>query len=133
MAVIYCYAHKLSGDKKYLNAAIDCIDYLFGRNATGYSFVTGFGSKTAKNLHHRTSAADGIEEPIPGFLIGGPNQFRQDDISKTEWGVTYSDTLAAVCYLDEQGSYASNEIAINWNAPLVFILGYLESNKEIFH
>jgi hypothetical protein len=25
-------------------------------------------------------------------------------------------------YLDEQDSYASNENAINWNAPLVFLL-----------
>jgi endoglucanase len=25
-------------------------------------------------------------------------------------------------YLDDQESYATNEIAINWNAPLVFVL-----------
>jgi endoglucanase len=25
-------------------------------------------------------------------------------------------------YLDEQASYAGNEVAINWNAPLVFVL-----------
>jgi endoglucanase len=25
-------------------------------------------------------------------------------------------------YLDEEASYASNEVAINWNAPLVFVL-----------
>jgi endoglucanase len=25
-------------------------------------------------------------------------------------------------YLDDQESYASNEIAINWNAPLVLLL-----------
>jgi endoglucanase len=25
-------------------------------------------------------------------------------------------------YLDEMASYASNEVAINWNAPLVFVL-----------
>ena len=25
-------------------------------------------------------------------------------------------------YIDDQGSYASNETAINWNAPLVFLL-----------
>jgi endoglucanase len=32
-------------------------------------------------------------------------------------------------YLDEQASYASNEVAINWNAPLVFVLaGALGTN-----
>jgi hypothetical protein len=24
------------------------------------------------------------------------------------------------------GSYASNEVAINWNAPLVYVLGFLQ-------
>jgi endoglucanase len=28
----------------------------------------------------------------------------------------------AKAYLDEQAYYASNEVAINWNAPLVFLL-----------
>lgn len=131
IGVIYCYAHKISGNTKYLNAAIDCADYLFGRNATGYSFVTGYGSKTPMNLHHRPSAADGIVEPMPGFLIGGANQFRQDDISKRKWGVEYPDTLPAKAYVDLQGSFASNEICLNWNAPFVFLLGYLEANKEL--
>jgi endoglucanase len=25
-------------------------------------------------------------------------------------------------YVDDEGSYSTNEIAINWNAPLVFML-----------
>jgi endoglucanase len=28
-------------------------------------------------------------------------------------------------YVDDQESYASNETAINWNAPLVFLLAGL--------
>jgi endoglucanase len=28
----------------------------------------------------------------------------------------------AKMYADDEGSYASNENAINWNAPLVFLL-----------
>jgi endoglucanase len=130
IGVIYCYAHKLTGDNKYLNAAVDCVDYLLGRNATGYSFVTGFGSKTPMNLHHRPSGADGIAEPMPGFLVGGPNQFRQDDLSATVWGVEYPSTLPAKSYVDLQGSFASNEICLNWNAPFVFLLGYLETNMN---
>ena len=31
------------------------------------------------------------------------------------------------CYIDDVGSYASNEIAINWNAPLVFVSGYFNA------
>jgi endoglucanase len=38
-------------------------------------------------------------------------------------------TPPARCYLDEEGSYASNEVAINWNAPLVFLLAGAMSAK----
>ena len=34
-------------------------------------------------------------------------------------------------YLDEQEAYAANEVAINWNAPLVFLLaGAVETAGE---
>ena len=32
-------------------------------------------------------------------------------------------------YADRQPSFSTNEVAINWNAPLVFILGLLETNR----
>jgi endoglucanase len=35
------------------------------------------------------------------------------------------DTPSAKCFADDTGSYASNEIAINWNAPLVYVLAGL--------
>ncbi len=39
-----------------------------------------------------------------------------------EWG-SNSDVSA---FADVQASYASNEVCLNWNAPAVFVLGYLE-------
>ena len=66
-------AFKLTGDAGYFNAALSTLDYLLGRNATKYCFVTGIGSKRPMNIHHRVSGSDGIAEPIPGFLVGGPN------------------------------------------------------------
>jgi endoglucanase len=41
-------------------------------------------------------------------------------------GVSYPDTLEAKAYIDHIASYASNEICINWNAPLVLVLAYLD-------
>jgi endoglucanase len=64
-------------------------------------------------------------KPTPGFIIGGPNNNREDDISKSDWGVEYPDKNPAKSYVDHQGSYASNETCINWNAPAVFVLGFL--------
>ena len=33
-----------------------------------------------------------------------------------------ADLPPARMYLDEQEAYSANEVAINWNAPLVFLL-----------
>ncbi len=120
-AMILCYAHHLTGDQKYLKGVIQNIDYIFGKNATGFCFLTGFGSKHVMNPHHRPSGADGIEEPVPGFIAGGPNKEKQDRQS-----VEYSSDYPAKAFQDVQSSYASNEVCLNWNSPAVFVLGYLE-------
>lgn len=125
LAMIFSYGYQISKDKKYLDAAIETTDYIFGKNAIGISFVTGFGSKSTMNPHHRLSGSDGITEPIPGWVVGGPNKRLQDGNGPN--GVKYTSTEPARSYMDIQPSYASNEIAINWNAPLVFMTGYLQA------
>ncbi|MFD3003937.1 glycoside hydrolase family 9 protein [Pontibacter toksunensis] len=124
-------AYQLTDDKKYLNAALSNLDYLLGRNATGYSFLTGFGDKPIMNPHHRPSIADGIKEPIPGLLSGGPNA-RADKQDKC---TTYQSTFADEMFTDDDCSYASNEIAINWNAPFVYLAGAVEAlqNRAAFN
>ena len=124
-AMILCVAHRLSGDEKYLVGAERINDYIFGKNATGYCFLTGFGSKRAMFPHHRPSGAEGIADPVPGFVIGGPNNDRQD-----QHEVEYSSEYPAKAYMDVEPSFASNEVCINWNAPAVFVLGYLEQNRK---
>jgi endoglucanase len=121
-------AYLLSKDKSLLNAAEASLDYLLGRNATGYCFVTGFGSKPTMHPHHRPSESDGIAEPVPGLLAGGPNPGQQDLIHCN--GNTYPSKLAAKSYLDMHCSYASNEIAINWNAPIAYLANALEALKK---
>jgi endoglucanase len=129
-AIIFAYAHHITGEQKYLDAVVETVDYLFGKNATEFSFLTGFGCKTPVDLHNRITGSDGIDEPIPGFVAGGPNQNLDDSKEKTEWGVNYPVKIPAKCYVDLQGSYASNETCINWNAPVVFILGFLEAQAQ---
>ena len=107
-------------DQRYLDAAISNLDYLLGRNALDLSFVTGMGSRSPMHPHHRPSIADGIVPPIPGLLAGGPNPGGQDR-------QVYAYTEPETAYLDNDQAYASNEIAINWNAPLVYLAGGLEA------
>jgi endoglucanase len=113
-------AYHLTKDAKYLRTALTNLDYLLGRNATGYCFVTGSGTRSPQHPHHRLSEADGVVAPVPGLLVGGPNPGRQD-------GCSYLSTLAPLAYSDTVCSYASNEIAINWNAPLVYLAAALEA------
>lgn len=122
-ALCLLVAHSLTDEADYLDAALSNLDYCLGRNATGYSFVTGHGDKTPMRIHHRQSGSDGIADPVPGFLAGGPNPSQQD---KND-GAVYTSNLPAKSYSDMQASYASNENCINWNAPLVYVLFGIEA------
>lgn len=117
-------AYRLTRDVSFLNAAQDNLDYLLGRNAVGYCFVTGLGSKSTLRPHHRPSQADAIFDPVPGLLAGGPNPGREDGCAG------YIGTERARAYLDDYCSYASNEIAINWNAPLAYVAGAIEALRS---
>lgn len=118
--IMLMYQHALTKDSKYRDAAMTALDYIFGRNATGYCFVTGFGTQRVMHPHQRVSSADGITDPLPGFLIGGPNRGQQDK----EHVPPYPSSIPDESYMDHEGSYASNEVAINWNAYLVNLLSW---------
>ncbi len=119
-AMALLYAYRLENDLAYLYGALDNVDYLLGRNATGYCYLTGFGTFSPRRLHHRPSHTDGIDDPVPGLLVGGPNPFQQDNCPG------YPSQYADESYVDDVCSYASNEVAINWNAPLVYVLFALD-------
>ena len=118
MALIQAY--KLSGNKKYLKYALSNLDYLLGRNGTGYSYVTGYGSKTPMHPHHRPSVADGVVDPVPGLLVGGPNPGMQDHVK-------VHSIVPDEAYIDNDQAYAVNEIAINWNAPFAYLSNAIEA------
>jgi endoglucanase len=97
-------AYKLSGNQTYKAAGQNIVAYLMGRNYYGRSFVTGLGINPPMHPHDRRSAADSIDTPWPGYLVGGGH-------TATDW-------------VDEEADYARNEIAINWQASLVLSLAF---------
>lgn len=111
-------ANGMTPDPSFVQAALDNLHYLLGRNAFSLSWVTQVGDNPFRHPHHRPSGADDNAEPWPGLLSGGPNAGRQDAVlAKLPAGLP-----PAKVYADDQGSYASNEVAINWQASLVFLL-----------
>jgi endoglucanase len=118
--IVLVNALMIRRDRKYQDAALANLDYLMGRNATGYCFLTGFGTKSPMHIHHRPSEADGVAEPVPGLLSGGPNPGMQDKCK-------YEFKEPETAFVDDVCSYASNEIAINWNAPFVYLAHAIEA------
>lgn len=122
--MVLLYAWRLTHNPAYRQAAAGNLDYLLGRNATGYCFVTGFGTRSPMHPHHRPSIADDVPEPVPGLLVGGPNPGMQDHCEH------YPTHAPDAAYVDESCAYACNEIAINWNAPLVYLVHALRASSR---
>ena len=100
-------------------AAVRQLHYIFGNNPTGYSYVTGFGTLASANPHHRPSQVVG--KAVPGMVVGGPNNGLNDPYVQN----VLKDTPSAKCYADNSQSYSTNEIAIYWNSPLIYLLAAL--------
>ena len=123
--MVLIHAYILTKEDKYLNAAIGLVDYMLGRNPLDKSYLTGFGVNPVMNPHHRISQADGIEAPVPGMLSGGPNATANDaGTCKQDYA---KGKPPAEAYYDNACSFASNEVAINWNAPFGYLVGSIQA------
>jgi endoglucanase len=105
------------------------MDYLLGRNPLDQSFISGFGARPLENPHHRFWAHmldPHLPGPPPGVVSGGPNNGRPaDDIARQ-----IAPSAAAMrCWKDHIFAYSLNEVAINWNAPLVWTAAYLDDTR----
>jgi len=94
------------GAGKYRDAIALQLDHVLGRNIYDRSYVTGMGLYPPAKPHHRPSIADSVAMPWPGLLVGGPQP------KATDW-------------VDAVGDGSLNEIAVNWNGPLVFAFAAL--------
>jgi endoglucanase len=115
-AVLLLVANFVAPNPLYVDAALDQLHYVLGRNALAKSYVTGYGTDSVKNPHNRTMFSLG--KLVPGVLVGGPNGDGQDGITPPSQGQR--------SYADQLQAYASNENSIEYNAPLVFVTGLLK-------
>ncbi|MBI5957612.1 MAG: glycoside hydrolase family 9 protein [Chloroflexi bacterium] len=123
-AIILAMAYDFTGDEVYLNGVIAALDYLLGRNALSTSFVSGYGEVAPQHVHHRFWGNQGqFPPPPPGALAGGPNAEPSDPDALNNANLNSG---PAKRYVDLIGSYSTNEVAINWNAPLAWVVTYLD-------
>ncbi len=124
--VVLGTAYDLSGDGKYRDGALESLDYLLGRNALNVSYVTGYGTEYAQNQHSRWFANQlnpELPHPPHGSVAGGPNasQGTWDPIAS---GLFSTGCAPQFCYVDDIGSFATNEITINWNSALSWVASF---------
>lgn len=109
-------ANEIKPNEEYITCAKAHLNYLFGINATGYCFVTGAGTLSPTDPHHRPSQVLG--KCMPGMLVGGPDSNLEDPYAKA----VFTETPAAKCYADNAQSFSCNEVTIYWNSPLIYLM-----------
>ncbi len=122
--IILALGSELMGDETYHTAAKQQLHYLLGRNPNGICYVTGYGTVSPQNPHHRPSAAK--KQAMKGMLVGGVNSDLADPAAQKY----LADAPPAECYIDDAGSYSTNEITIYWNSPLIYLLSLTEDVQD---
>ena len=128
-SMIMATAYDLTHRSKYRDAALESMDYLLGRNAVNQSYVSGYGERASHNQHHRFwahSLDPSLPSPAPGSLAGGPNSGLQDPVAQRN----LQGCAPATCYVDDIGSYSTNEVAVNWNSALAWMTAFADSEGE---
>ena len=128
--VVLALGYDLTKQAGFLNCALDALNYILGRNPLAKSYVTSYGKRPLANPHHRFwahQADPSFPVPPPGVVSGGPNSGAEDPAAKAEG---LSGCPPQKCYYDNIESWSTNEVAINWNAPLAWLVAYLDEMAQ---
>ena len=99
---------------KYKAFAKDQMEYFFGKNNLGLSYVIGMGEKNARSVHHR--AASGIHDDHWNSLgTDDENEF-QTEYAHVLYGALEGGPNQDGSFTDAVGSYQNTEVAIDYNA-----------------
>lgn len=129
-AMILGVAQRLTGATRYRDGMVDAMDYVLGRNPLDQSYVSGFGARPLTNPHHRFWAHQldaTLPGPPPGVVSGGPNSTAMADPIAAKMKGSCAPQR---CWTDDIRAYALNEVAINWNAPLLWVASALDEPRE---
>jgi len=118
-AMLLLMANDIQPKSEYTVCARRHLDYILGNNPMGICYVTGCSDLSAQHPHHRPSVAVG--RAMSGMLVGGPDQHLHDACAQKHLG----SVSPARCYIDDAESYSTNEVAIYWNSPLVYVMARL--------
>ncbi len=121
--VILGLADEFNNGGDYMNSAESNLNYLLGRNPVATCFVTGYGTLSPENPHHRPSMAKG--KTMIGMLVGGVNSNLEDSAAEAY----LANAPSAKCYVDHAESYSTNEVTTYWNSPFIYLLALIEAES----
>ena len=130
-SLVLGYAYDATGNEVFRNTIIGALDYMLGRNPLNQSYIAGFGTNPVKFVHHRfwgAGADSSFPIAAPGALSGGPNA--NYPVSTSEVAVL-GKCAPQKCWLDDHNGFSINEVAINWNAALFWLVSYLETTSPL--
>jgi endoglucanase len=125
-AVVLGVAWQIDRKPAYRNAVVASLDYILGRNPLDRSYVTGFGTRPMQHPHHRFWAAQAdprYPAPPAGVVSGGPNSAAANAPGPMQG------CAPQTCWIDDYRAFTVNEVAINWNAPLVWTAAFLDATR----
>lgn len=102
-------------DEANLQAAAGNLNYLLGINPLQLSYITGYGENRIRITHHEIFMRDFIVEMPNGYMVGGPNNWKAK--------------FPAKAYNPSTIDWETNEQALNYNSPLIFLTAMLEDAK----
>jgi len=128
-AIVLALAADFTHEARYRAGVVDAMDFILGRNPLDRAFVTGTGARPMENPHHRfwTRQLDPSQPgPPPGVISGGPNSTAMGDPVASQ---LKGRCAPQTCWADDARAFTVNEVAINWNAPLVWVSAWLAERR----
>jgi endoglucanase len=134
-AIVMAYAYDVSNhNMKYANGMVSALDYIFGRNGLGFSFVTGYGTYHSENPHHRYWSYE-LDHSFPmapsGVMSGGCGAGLQDPYVGG-LGYQRGKVASQKCFVDSIEAWSVNEVTINWNAPFAWAMSFFDDEAKDF-
>jgi hypothetical protein len=112
-----------AGMDKAIEMMHDAANYLLGINAMSFSYVSGYGENSVKNIYSGIFSDKAKLTPyeIPkGYIAGGANRYNAGFMSR----------FPAKCYVDSDGEWTTNENCIPWNAAAAFLVAAVIATSD---
>ena len=137
-AVVMAYAYDATGDETYRVYAGYALDYIFGRNGLGISYVTGYGTYHTNNpssnywLNEMDKsypyASDGVMVGGPTGLAGSPDGISDNFVKGI--GLKIGEVPDQQLYADSVQAWTCNSVAPQWQAAFAWMLLFFENNAR---